>query len=114
MMSMVMWIEVAGLATAGLVASAVAASGGENPQRQGGTEVATLADKAMLLYRGYTLAEGPVRELFSDLPLLAKAELGAPFAGGLAAALQARGIALGHTPLTAAEAEEELWQAWKG
>lgn len=77
-------------------------------------EVATLAHKAMLLYRGYTLAEGSVRELFADLPLLARAELGAPFAGGLAAALEARGIALEHMPLTAAEAEEELWQAWKG
>ncbi len=77
-------------------------------------EVAELADEVAVLYQGRTVAQGSTRQVLADVPLLERCGLGAPFAPDLAVALRGRGLALRRTPLTPAEAEEELWLAWKG
>jgi len=77
-------------------------------------EVALLASSVTLLKNGQTLAQGSARTVLGDAALLGACGLGAPFAVSLADDLSAHGIVLTHTPLTAEEAEEELWQAWKG
>jgi energy-coupling factor transporter ATP-binding protein EcfA2 len=77
-------------------------------------EVAELADEVAVLYQWCTVAQGSTRQVLADPPLLERYGLAAPFAPGLALALRGRGLALRRTPLTPAEAEEELWLAWKG
>jgi len=75
-------------------------------------EVAALADHVALLAQGRTVLQGPTWAVLGDRALLASCGLGAPFAVELAELLAEQGIALEEMPLTPAEAEEALWQAW--
>ncbi len=77
-------------------------------------EVAELADEVIVIHAGRTEVQGPTRDVLADISLLERCGLSAPFAPALFSSLRARGLSLRGAPLTPAEAEEELWLAWKG
>jgi cobalt/nickel transport system ATP-binding protein len=65
--------------------------------------VPLFADRVVLLGHGRVLADGPVREIFGDEALLARAALRAPTATRLWRALARDGDASGPVPLTIEE-----------
>ncbi|MDO8562271.1 MAG: ATP-binding cassette domain-containing protein, partial [Candidatus Limnocylindria bacterium] len=72
-------------------------------------EVAELVERVDVLANGANVLSGPVREVFRETARLHELGLGVPAATEVAAAVRARGIALGGDVLTVSDAVEALW-----
>lgn len=74
-------------------------------------EVAELADRTTVLYRGRTVMAGPTREVFSEAKALHNLGLAPPAASEIVLALRKAGLDVDRSALTPAEAEEAIWRA---
>jgi len=73
-------------------------------------EVAQLADRITVMDGGQTVMHGAARQVFGQPEQLSRHGLGVPQVSALAHRLSQRGLTVPRTPLTVAEAAEELWR----
>ena len=74
-------------------------------------EVASLVDSVTVLDRGRTVLQGPTREILAGEHRLEEHGLEYPSATRLVRELRGVGVQVSSDVLTAAEAEEAIWQA---
>jgi energy-coupling factor transport system ATP-binding protein len=73
-------------------------------------EVASMVDRIYVIDDGRTVMGGTAREIFDRPDELRKYGLGVPQVTTVAHRLRERGLSIPRTPLTVAEAEEDIWK----
>ncbi len=73
-------------------------------------EIARMVDRVTVMDGGRTAMHGSAREVFGQPEELSRYGVGVPQVSALAHRLSRRGFTMPHTPLTVAEAAEELWR----
>jgi energy-coupling factor transport system ATP-binding protein len=73
-------------------------------------EVASMVDRIYVIDDGRSVLDGTTREIFDKPEELRKYGLGVPQVATVAHQLRQRGLHIDRTPLTVAEAEEDIWK----